>query len=512
MTMLRRRFPPPSLAMAALAAITFAGCLLRIFRLGEKSLWFDEASTYHLVQGSLLEILGRNAIENSAPPLFPLLLGLLTGPGAGEAWLRAPAMLAGVAAIPLGFALARQFVAPGFALLVPLLIAVSPTQVEFSQQVREYSMAFCVAAALLASAVRFLDQPGPARAALFSLVAATGLCTQYGIAILLAGINLVCVVALWGHPERRRAYALWLLAQLPAAATGLVLLVTTIRTQLAAVTMGNAGYLMDRYWDGTLPGMLTLLASPRADIVHFAFPGKLMLAMVIAGVLAGLGRAPWRRAIALLVAPVALTVAAAMAGAYPFGGIRQDMFLLPMLYVVAALGLCAAAGLVATRIGARAAGAAALLFVAMLTATGATRSVAVLQSEGPEALRPILADIAERLRPGQRIYVYWGAQPAFRYYWRTRPEPWLAGSVHWSGLDQATADQQMTGVSRELADLAVGREPYWLVISHILSHDLEKLLRGLEVHSDVQLVLQSSGSYALLVRGREAAAPRKPDA
>lgn len=54
-----------------LGLILALGVLLRLYRLDLKSLWFDEAATYLMVQGSLAETFLRNATENSAPPLFP---------------------------------------------------------------------------------------------------------------------------------------------------------------------------------------------------------------------------------------------------------------------------------------------------------------------------------------------------------------------------------------------------------------------------------------------------------
>lgn len=493
---------PARIERAALLGLVVLGAALRLATLGGDSLWFDEAATYHLVQGSVRDILAANAAGNSAPPLYPLLLGLVTGPDASEAMLRAPAAVAGIAAIPLVWLLAREFVVGYYALVPPLLVALSPVQIEYSQEVREYSLAFCTACLLLIASARFLRAPGPSSAVGVALAATASISVQYGNALLLLGANIVCLAAARQAAQPWSYVRLWLLAQLPAAAVGVLLLVTTLRPQLRHVAMGAGGYLylLDRYWDGTATGLWSLLTADRADIVHFAYPGKLMFALTAAGALAGLiGGGSWQ-ATALLVAPCAVTLAAALAGAYPFGGIRQDMFLTPMIYVCAALGLATLVRWLDVRLNRRAAAVAAAVAIAALAVSGATHSYALLRSPGTEPMRPIVAELVNRLDAGERIYVYWGALPAFRYYWRHRVEPWVPGAVHESGLDARRAAAQLRDVQRELIAMTADPAPFWVVISHVDEKDAVAMLQPLRRHAAISVVKGIAGSALLRVR------------
>jgi len=487
--------------VAVVAGLTLAGALLRLLTLGGESLWYDEAAMYHLVQGSWREVLAANAVGNSSPPVFPLLLGALTAPDSSEAALRAPAALAGILSIPAAWLLAREFVDSPWAFLAPLLTALSPVQVEYSQEVREYSLSFLAACCLLIAWARFLREATPRHAALVALSSVAAVCIQYGTALLAAGANLVFVAfAAWERAPVAR-WRLWLASQLPLAVAGIALYVTTMSSQLGHAAVGGGGYwyLLDRYWDGSIAGLRTLLTADRADFIHFAFPGKALFALVVIGAIAGVVDRRFRHATALLVAPTAVTIAAALAQAYPFGGIRQNMYLAPMVYVAAAVGLAAIAGWLRPRAGTATAWAVVAVTVGALAWIGASRSWRLTQGAGAEPMREVAAELVRQVDPGDVIYVYAGAQPAFRYYWRNRPEPWIAGSPHASGLDPEVARRQMMQVQSELLALVDERQPYWLVGSHLDEDDGLELVARLRERAAVNVTLGRGGSFLLRV-------------
>ncbi len=502
---------PLASELLVLALIVAAGALLRFYNLDLKSLWYDEALTWDLVQGTLAETFQRNTTENSAPPFFPLLLALVTGANATETALRLPAVIAGSLAIPAIWVLARQYLPVALALVPPLLVAIAPTQLEFSQQVREYSLSFTVSILLILAYQRFLDVPSARRAAGLALLLAFGLLIQYGLGLLAAGLGLVACVELWWRPEqrtgkqrageRRGNLQRWFLAQLPGAAVVAFLAVTTLPGQRAAMAPGLVTYLADRHWDGTAAGLYTLLAGPRADFVNFAFPSRLMLALTAVGVLLWLvDRTRWRVAGFLLV-PVGLTVLTALAGVYPFGGIRQDMFLLPLVYIAALEPL----RWLVNRFAAKAAPAiGAVLLAATLTVMVLPRSLAFLNSPGPEPVGLLVQTLERRLAvsPGDPIYVYSGAVPAFRYYWAGRSEPWIAGAKHLSGLDQSRADAALPAVHAEIR-AALNQTGYlWLLVSHITDRDHGALMAPLKAEFPVSTLQASGGAYLYFVKAK----------
>ncbi|MCK6370888.1 MAG: glycosyltransferase family 39 protein, partial [Gammaproteobacteria bacterium] len=436
----------------ALAVLTVIGAAMRFYNLGEKSLWYDEAVVYHIVQGGWREILTQNALENSAPPLYALALGLLTGPDASEAALRALSALAGVAAIPLIYLLAREFVAPRVAWLAPLLLAVAPTQVMYSQQLREYSLTTAVATLMLLVFTRFARDPDGRRALHVALVAVLGLLTQYGLGLLLTGLNIACLGAMLLARRPAASYRRWLYSQLPAAAVAVAIYLTVVRYQMPVVAEAGIGYLRPYYWDSASTPLWAFLAAPQQNIVGFAFPGMLFLLLFSLGLVAFLLGARSGLATAMMLLPAGLTALLAAVGAYPYGAIRQDMFLTPAVYLCAVLGADRLAALLPRRWPAAVPLVALMILAVVMALPGAAGSLSILrQSPGYQPMRQVVEALAGQIDHDRErtIYVYYNAIPAFRYYWRDRNDPWIAGVFHRSFMDEEKSREQMLAVQEQ---------------------------------------------------------------
>jgi len=485
---------PTSIELWSLAALVLLGTALRGYHLGHHSLWYDEAIFFHTVQGSWRDILAINVATNSSGPLYPLFLGLITGPDANEAVLRFPALVAGVVAIPLSYVLARRFTTPRFALLTPLLVSIAPTQIQYSQEVKEYALTFCIAICILLSFARFLSRQSAGRALVLGLTISIGMAIHHGIMVFVAALNLFCIFEFWRNKRPLSAFRLWFFAQFPGLATVAAVYVTTISGQLGPGNMVKLGFLADRYWDGTGTGIVSLLAGPGASIINFAFPGWIMATLVVCGAAYIVLR---RATVAagFLVAPVALTAIFALLGLYPYGGIRQDMYLLPMIYVCAAIGLEALSAGLARFARPHRITAVIWILVGLMALQGLRLSYQHLQSTGSESMRPIVAKLTEQLRPGERIYVHSSAIPAYEYYWAARAEPWTKGADHSPGYGPAERIAgQLKVVQNELDNLVEDPGTLWLVFSHLPESDIEKILTHLKPKADMELVISEPGS------------------
>jgi hypothetical protein len=159
----------------------------------------------------------------------------------------------------------------------------------------------------------------------------------------------------------------------------------------------------------------------------------------------------WRRVaaeIALLLAPVALVLAASLAALYPFRG-RVILFLLPLMLIVVVRGVIAIAVPVTRR---HAPLAAAVLLLPI--AVHALWRNPLPQDEQP--MRGVMAYLQANVEPGDRVWVYFGAGPAYGYYAHRFPVPATV-----SECDLANARAQITQI-----DALRGAPRVWVVVSH----------------------------------------------
>jgi 4-amino-4-deoxy-L-arabinose transferase-like glycosyltransferase len=112
---------------------------LRLYQLGNPSLWYDELLELDLLQGSFWDI-GPQLIRHAAMPLDYYLLYGWIKLGQHEAWVRFPAAFFGVLAIPLMYKLASSLFNKNVGYLAALLLALASFSIRYSQDARPYAM------------------------------------------------------------------------------------------------------------------------------------------------------------------------------------------------------------------------------------------------------------------------------------------------------------------------------------------------------------------------------------
>lgn len=119
--------------------------LLRLFQLGNRSLWFDEAISAIAAHYDLATI-ATQSIDPMAPPLYFLLLGVwahglsLLGFVESEAAFRLLSTIFSVAALIPVYAVARIMFSSRVGLFAVFLMAVLPVQVFYAQETRSYGL------------------------------------------------------------------------------------------------------------------------------------------------------------------------------------------------------------------------------------------------------------------------------------------------------------------------------------------------------------------------------------
>jgi hypothetical protein len=202
-----------------LAALIVLAAALRLSTLTLQSFWYDEAFTpVHVLHAGLGATLHSIVHSENTPPLWYLLAWVdvrLFGDGALA--LRLPSALAGIATVPVVWALGKELAGRRVALIGAGIVAVNPLFVWYSQEARAYGLFVLMSALAMLCFVRALHEPARGRIAAFALSGALALLTHY------FAVFLLVPMALWLLREKatRRA-ALPALAAL--ALVGLALL------------------------------------------------------------------------------------------------------------------------------------------------------------------------------------------------------------------------------------------------------------------------------------------------
>lgn len=469
-----------------LMVISSLALALRVYHLGAKSLWLDEAVIYEIAQGSPNDVIEKNARYNSAPPLFALLTSVVVRFGTSEAALRCLSVVAGTIAVPATYLLARQFGTPLAGLLAAFLVAVAPHQIRYSQQVREYALAFLLANLLPVAWIALQRRPSLRTGVGVGALVAAAVFTQYGLALLVLGLNIAFVASLRGTAAPRKAVVWSGVANAIGAAAVAAVYVLALREQFVVGGRGAAtagDYLTSGYWDGTAWSAGRLLIKNTYDLVLFALPSDATVLACGLGLVALASARAWK-SLFWLAAPVAVAVGAALLRAYPYLGERQALFLTPVVYVCAALGIqwswrltrhIALPGLLAL----------------MLIGRSLSHAGQYLQHPGQEHLKPIVEFLLSHANSGDGVYVYHASHPAFRYYTRHAALEWTAGLFRPGDLD---------GYRPQIEALVATRRPVWLVFSHTDPTEMAAILDAASEGGPTALVRQEPGAWLFVTR------------
>lgn len=164
----------------AVAALTVLGLVLRL-RVAGQGVFADELSTYWIVSahdlGGVISTVHSNA--EITPPLSFVLSWLTTRPGLAPELLRAPALVAGTASIPLAYLVGLRTVGRLAALLAAALTALAPFMIYYSAEARGYGLAVALTMLSTLAMLRALDGGGGRWWLLYGAASCAAVYTHY---------------------------------------------------------------------------------------------------------------------------------------------------------------------------------------------------------------------------------------------------------------------------------------------------------------------------------------------
>jgi len=266
-----------------LAALTLVAAALRLSTLDLQSFWYDEAFTpLHVLHPSLWATLRSVAHTENTPPLWYVIAWADARVlGTGELALRLPSALAGIATVPVAWAIGGELEGTtrrGAAVVCAALVAVNPLFVWYSQEARAYGLFVLMGALAMLCFLRARREPTARRMAAFALAGALALLTHYFAVFLLVPMALWLVY----EPRTRRA-ALPTLAPLALVGAALLPLISA---------QGGHG----TQWIGHWPLSERLEAIPQYYLTGYSGSplGHGVEVLVALPILAGIGLGLWR--------------------------------------------------------------------------------------------------------------------------------------------------------------------------------------------------------------------------
>jgi hypothetical protein len=357
--------------------------------------------------------------------------------------------------------------------MAALIIAVAPTQIKYAQQLREYSLSVLLAILMLFCFGLFLQKSSWRRAGLLAGVMVISIFTQYGLALMILALNGVMLIHLLRNRDGRKDFLVkWIAIQ----SIALVAVFVVVRLSLQAQWQGYQGFthLNAGYWDKeTLFSAIRFVYYGSRDLIKFAYPGYVFTLLLYTGAVV-LIYLHWRSTIILLIGlPFIVVIGASLLRLYPYGGMRQDIFLTPIIYLVAAFSLDYLLSFDLKRI-----------FLGVFLFLLVWRVVPTLSTyyrhAGNSGVGMIVEHLSGIARPEEPIYIC-GADPVTRYYFEVR-----------FPMEQNTIVEGIRGPGpRDYIDqvdnLLAEYQQAWMLM-HNGCGDMDPLLNSIALQWDVELV------------------------
>lgn len=339
-----------------------AGFLLRCVQARLYFLDPDEALHFLLASHNSVALTYKATLTTAHPPLFIFVLNFWRslfsgGPGQSELTLRMPSLLTGTASCWLIYLWLRRITAISTAMLGLILAAFAPSLIELSAQIRQYALLLFFVSLCLYLSERALQQNSPRLMAAFSLSLYGALLTHYSALLFAFSIGVYMLVRLDPRPtgsweSRAKLFVTWAIGQLVGIGLAIYFLLTHIpRLRQMGMPQGIAEtWLRKSIFHAGENSLLLFPAQQTLRVFTYIFShgflGTVALLAFFGGMIwllrksSAAQQCPSPSETALLLGlPFLANCIVAIAGLYPYGGTRHNVYLAPFALAGIAIGI-----------------------------------------------------------------------------------------------------------------------------------------------------------------------------
>ena len=477
-------------------ALLLVVAALRFHGLSEQSLDYDEAGVALRSQGSWSEVVERTRRGHSAPILYPAMVWIAQKVSVSNFSVRFLPAIAGVSTVAvLLWLLPAVGVSRRAAFLSALLAAVSVAAITAAHSGRSYSVVALLAALLVVGLLRY-RRDGSTRSLTACLF--LGPLLQYGLVFFGAAVLGAAILspADRAGPERGKPESrlrTWIRGRRGLGAPLLAFVTGTVFTYLFTLRyqMAPGGHVEDivqhhvpwnYYWGEwrDAGAIVEFVGAKTWDLCAWLLTEVVAAAVAALFLVSGLRgsasaeqRSSADAVVLLFSLSLGLTAAAAVVRLYPLGGMRQDLYLGPVVFVLAGMVLASALERVSGRF--RPPAARPLLFTvaaAGIVFLGAGEIGRAHPYRTPGTAEAVFEALAERARPEDLVYVSGAVAPALRFH--------DGRSVDRYYLSPRNCWRDKSPCVRELAEMSRLREVrgrIWMALPFLYEKELAPLVR-----------------------------------
>jgi hypothetical protein len=395
-------------------AVAVAGLVLRVAAARGTHLVGDEALDFQMANYPRIVDLYDSTLGNAHPPLFFLLLRFWLPLGRSEMSLRLLPVLCGALLTWVAYRWASELHGRSAGLSMLVLAAFSPALVSLSAQLRGYTLLLLLAAASALSFEKAMRMRSAGWMVASSVFLCLALLTHYSAIFFAAALFVYAAIRVArsvarGMPARLRKT--WMVSQLAFGAVMGFLAITHVAHLRGSDLEREVKTRMLRpeYFQAEQDQALTFLVRQTGAVFRFlcGSPARGLAAFVlaVAGVLLLVARR--EPSAALLSIPFVLNAVAALLGLYPYGGVRQSVYL--GLFAFAAIGAAVAAGVT----GRPRATIAVVVLIALVLLTNV---LPMRKGESKSQMNAVIGKLQEDAVPGSLVFVDRRAGAVLDYY------------------------------------------------------------------------------------------------